>query len=54
MPEPARAMGVCTVACLVLVVGYSVTLGASGLLWTSWVVLGLCAAGVALTGARRG
>jgi hypothetical protein len=40
-------MAVCTVACLVAVVGYSVSLGSSGWLWFAWVVLGLCTAGAA-------
>jgi hypothetical protein len=48
MPEPAKAMAVCTLTCLVLVVGYSVVLGASGRLWFAWVVLALCTAGVTL------
>jgi hypothetical protein len=53
MPEPAKAMAVCTAACLVLVVAYSVTLGPSDWLWISWAVLGLCTAGVALSEARH-
>jgi hypothetical protein len=53
MPEAAEAMGVCTVTCPVLMVGCSVTFGASGRLWLPWVVPGLCATGVAPTGARR-
>jgi hypothetical protein len=48
MAEPAKAMAVCTMTCLVLVVGYSVALGPSAWLWCAWVVLGLCTAGVAL------
>ncbi|MFC4031775.1 hypothetical protein ACFO3J_09820 [Streptomyces polygonati] len=53
MPGPAKAMAVCTVACLVAVVGYSATLGSSALLWLGWVVLGLCTAGVAALKAPR-
>jgi hypothetical protein len=47
MPGAVKAMAVSTVACLVAVVAYTVSLGSSGLLWFGWVVLGLCTAGVA-------
>jgi hypothetical protein len=47
MPGPVKAMAMCTVACLVAVVAYTVALGSSGWLWFGWVVLGLCTAGAA-------
>lgn len=47
MLGPAKAMAVCTLACLTAVVGYSVALGSNGWLWFAWVVLLLCTAGVA-------
>ena len=46
-PASAKAMAICTVVCLIAVVGYGVALGSSGWLWFGWVVLGLCTAGVA-------
>ena len=46
MPISAKAMTVCTVACLVVVTAYTVALGANGWLWFSWVVLGLATVGV--------
>lgn len=48
MPGPGKSMAICTVTCLVMVVGYSVALGSSGWLWLAWAVLCLCTAGVAL------
>lgn len=46
MPTPAKAMTVCTMACLVAVSAYTVALGANGWLWFAWVMLVLCTAGV--------
>jgi hypothetical protein len=45
MPGSAKAMTVSTVAALVLVTAYTVTLGGSGWLWFAWVVLGLVTVG---------
>ncbi|HEY5833267.1 hypothetical protein [Streptomyces sp.] len=53
MRGSAKAMAVCTVACLAAVVGYSVALGSNGWLWFAWVVLVLCTAGVAAIRAPR-
>jgi len=52
MHGPAKAMAACTLACLVAVSLYSAALGSSGWMWFGWVVLGLCAAGVAVTRPR--
>lgn len=49
MPTSAKAMTVCTVVALVVVTAYTVALGGSGLLWFSWVVLGLVTLGVTAT-----
>lgn len=46
MQTSAKAMAVCTVACLVAVTAYTVALGANGWLWFAWVVLGATTAGV--------
>jgi hypothetical protein len=53
MPGPAKVMALGTAVCLVALAGYSVVFGASGLLWSGWVVLGLCTAGVTALEARR-
>ena len=49
MPGSAKAMTVATVAALVVVTAYTVTLGGSGWLWFAWVVLGLVTIGMAST-----
>ncbi|MDX6314919.1 MAG: hypothetical protein QOF84_7126 [Streptomyces sp.] len=46
MQPAAKAMAVCTMACLVAVTAYTVALGANGWLWFAWVVLGVTTAGV--------
>ncbi|MFE2432205.1 hypothetical protein ACFXJ5_36485 [Streptomyces sp. NPDC059373] len=46
MQPTAKAMAVCTMACLVAVSAYTVALGADGWLWFAWVVLGVATAGV--------
>jgi hypothetical protein len=46
MQPAAKAMAVCTMACLVAVTAYTVALGANGWLWFAWVVLGVSTAGV--------
>ncbi|MBY8878339.1 hypothetical protein [Actinacidiphila acidipaludis] len=48
MPGAAKTMAVTTATTLVLVVAYTVALGAGGWLWFGWVVLLLCTAGVAV------
>ncbi|WP_328917581.1 MULTISPECIES: hypothetical protein [unclassified Streptomyces] len=53
MSGPAKSMAVCTLVCLVAVVGYTVALGSSSWLWSAWVVLALCTAGVAAIRVRR-
>lgn len=52
MPRSAKALTVGTVAALVLVTAYTVTMGSSGWLWFGWVVLVLVTAGVLAT--KRG
>ncbi|MFW6693012.1 hypothetical protein [Streptomyces sp. MAR4 CNX-425] len=49
-PGSAKAMVVSTVAGLVIITAYTVSVGSSGWLWFGWVVLGLAALGVVLTG----
>ncbi len=49
MPGSAKAMTVGTVVALVVATAYTVTLGGSGWLWFSWVVLGLATVGVIST-----
>ncbi|WP_164835969.1 hypothetical protein [Actinacidiphila soli] len=46
MQPAAKAMAVCTMACLVAITAYTVVLGANGWLWFAWVVLGVTTAGV--------
>ena len=47
MPGAVKAMAVTTATTLVLVVAYTVALGASAWLWFAWSVLLLCTAGLA-------
>ncbi|MBM9509529.1 hypothetical protein [Actinacidiphila acididurans] len=54
MPDSAKVMTACTLVCLVLVVLDSLVIGADALLWSGWVVLGLCTAGVLLLRPPRG
>ncbi|MFC4497104.1 hypothetical protein ACFPA8_23520 [Streptomyces ovatisporus] len=49
LPRSSKALTVGTVAALVLVTAYTVTLGGSGWLWFAWVVLGLVTVGVVTT-----
>lgn len=49
MPGSTKTMTVCTVAALVVATAYTVTLGGSGWLWFSWVVLALATLGVIST-----
>jgi hypothetical protein len=51
MPGSAKALTVGTVAALVIVTAYTVTMGSSGWLWFAWVVLGLVTVGA--VSARR-
>ncbi|WP_171908815.1 hypothetical protein [Streptomyces nanshensis] len=51
MPGSAKALTVGTVAALVLVTAYTVTMGSSPLLWFVWVLLGLVTVGAVV--ARR-
>ncbi|GAA2255706.1 hypothetical protein GCM10010232_51360 [Streptomyces amakusaensis] len=46
MSGSTKAMGVLTVATLVVVTAYTVALGSNGWLWFGWVVLGLVTLGV--------
>ncbi|EDY52797.1 integral membrane protein [Streptomyces clavuligerus] len=46
MSGSTKAMGVLTVASLVVVTGYTVALGSNGWLWFGWVILGLVTLGV--------
>ncbi|SCK59092.1 hypothetical protein [Streptomyces sp. WMMB 322] len=52
MPRSAKALTVGTVAALVLVTAYTVTLGSSGWLWLGWAVLALVTVGALST--KRG
>lgn len=52
MPGSVKTMTVSTVVALIVVTAYTVTLGGSGWLWFSWVVLGLATLGV--ISARQG
>ncbi|GAB2812395.1 hypothetical protein [Streptomyces daliensis] len=49
MPGTAKALTVCTVAALVVVTAYTVTLGGSGWLWFAWIVLVLITVGAVAT-----
>ncbi|WP_431040669.1 hypothetical protein ACQUSR_01365 [Streptomyces sp. P1-3] len=49
MPGSVKAMAGFTVGSLVAVTAYTVTLGSSGWLWFTWVVLGLLTLGVLAT-----
>ncbi|MFB6818268.1 hypothetical protein ACFCV8_27360 [Streptomyces sp. NPDC056347] len=49
MSGSTKAMGVLTLAALVVVTAYTVALGSSGWLWFGWVVLGLITLGMAAT-----
>ncbi|MET9660480.1 hypothetical protein [Streptomyces sp. NPDC006510] len=49
MSGSTKAMGVLTLAALVMVTAYTVALGSSGWLWFGWVVLGLITLGMAAT-----
>lgn len=51
MPGSVKTMTVCTVASLIVVTAYTVTMGSSGWLWLSWAVLGLATVGAAVPGA---
>lgn len=46
MSGSAKAMGVLTVAALVVVTGYTAALGSNGWLWFGWLVLGVVTIGV--------
>ncbi|GLF95656.1 hypothetical protein [Streptomyces yaizuensis] len=46
MSGSTKAMGVLTVATLVVVTAYSATIGSNGWLWFGWVVLGMVTIGV--------
>ncbi|GAA3033661.1 hypothetical protein FHS39_002419 [Streptomyces olivoverticillatus] len=45
MPATAKTMFWLTMAGLILVTAYSVTIGSDGWLWFTWVVLGLMTIG---------
>ena len=49
MPRSAKALTVGTVAALILVTTYTVTMGSSGWLWFGWVVLALVTVGAVST-----
>lgn len=53
MPGSAKALTVGTVAALVLVTAYSVTMGSSGWLWFAWVVLLLVTLGALAFSTQR-